>query len=87
MKVYFIYSRKYKEIIYISVIKSEVDKFWVDERLDEKYYGIKATKTKLALDWIQGRVRREKLVKELEEQICEVEDVKAQEDQKKTIKQ
>lgn len=87
MKVYFIYSKTTKEIIYLSVMKSEIDKYWTDERLDSKYYGIKATKTKVAIEWILGRVSREKLVKELEEQICEAEDVKAQEDQKKTIKQ
>lgn len=66
MKVYYVISKAHKRIYYLSVDKRECEKYWNYEKFDEKYYAIEESKSETALAWIQGKIDRSILIKELE---------------------
>lgn len=66
MKVYFVRNKHSRKVYYLSVNKIDVEKYWKYENFDETYYELRLTKSENALKWIQGKIDRSILVKELE---------------------
>ena len=56
----------FKRFYYLHTDRSECEKYWNYERFDEKYYAIEESECETAQDWLQGKIDRAILIKELE---------------------
>lgn len=65
MKVYFIYSKSSKDIVFKSSEEADALNFFKEQNLDKKYYRIKEIDSPLVEDWLKGKIVNNELVKEL----------------------
>lgn len=56
MKLYFVYSKNDKKLIYKSINKQDVLDFFKNERLEKKYYKISSLEDEKVKLWVQGKL-------------------------------
>ena len=60
MKLYFIYDKEHKDIIYKSVSEKEVSNYFKSENLDKKYYCISEVESDIIQEWIKGNLKNDR---------------------------